>query len=119
MPEALSSLCRQLFRRFRTSIRNKDEKPYKCLFCTATFRQKHQLDSHKRKLHNAQKLKCTWIGCNAKFNEYPSRHYHIQKFHDATPYHCDQCNRKYKLKRELDHHKRKHQIMRTRKMQEK
>ena len=43
---------------------------------------------------------------------------HIKAHHDPTPYHCDQCDREYKLKRDLDRHKRKHQIMKTRKLQQ-
>ena len=101
------------------SIPDKDERPHQCPICSATFRSSQKLDDHKRRSHNKQKLKCTWIGCNAEFNSFSTRLYHIKKYHDTTPYHCDECNRKYELKRDLDHHKRKHQIMKTRKLQQK
>ena len=96
-----------------------DEKPFQCLFCDKSFRQHNHLANHKRRHHNQPKLKCTWKGCTAEFNTYTERFKHVKIKHDPTPYHCDECNRKYKFKRELDHHKRKHQIMKARKMQQK
>ena len=93
-----------------------DEKPIQCDFCPETFRQHSHKFNHERKYHNRPKLKCEWNGCRSEFNCHAGLLYHIRTKHDPTPYHCDQCNRKYKLKRELDHHKRKHQIMKTQKL---
>ena len=94
-------------------------RPYKCDLCSESFQHMVHLNDHNRAKHNQPKIKCTWDGCNAKFNNYSGRMKHIKIHHDPTPYHCDQCNRKYALKRELDHHKRKHEIMKTRKFLEK
>ena len=96
-----------------------DERPFQCQFCGQSFRYANRLVEHKREQHSQTKIKCTWMGCTAEFYNNAARYYHIMKTHDPTPYHCDECNRKYKLKRELDHHKRKHQIMKTRKLQQK
>ena len=95
------------------------EKPFECKFCAQTFSQIAPLRNHERSHHSAPKLKCTWNGCTAEFNSFPSRLQHIKAHHDPSPYHCDKCDRKYKLKRDLDHHKRKHQIMKTRKLDQK
>ena len=97
-------------------LTHSDEKTYSCQYCQETFRQRNRLAEHNRRLHNHPKLKCTWNGCTAEFSTHSDRSAHYIRHHDPTPYHCDQCNRKYKLKRDLDHHKRKHQIMKTRKM---
>ena len=105
------------FGKFR--LVNTLDKPFKCAFCPKLFKFKIQKMNHQRIKHNQSKLKCTWDGCNVEFNTSGHRYKHIQRVHDPTPYHCDECSRKYKLKRELDHHKRKHQIMKTRKMQQK
>ena len=75
------------------------EKPFDCELCANSFRQK-----------------CTWNGCNAELNSCQSRMQHMKAHHDPTPYHCDKCDRKYKLNMDLDHHKRKHQIIKTRKL---
>ena len=91
------------------------EKPYKCELCSEYYRSKEELKIHQRAKHNQPKLKCTWDGCYAEFNQQYSRLKHIKAKHDPVPYHCDQCNRKYAFKRDLDHHKRKHEIMNTRK----
>ena len=77
------------------------------------------LKTHERRVHNRPKLKCTWNGCVSTFNCTSARLCHIRNKHDPTPYHCDECSRKYTFKRELDHHKRKHQIMKTRKSYQK
>ena len=95
------------------------DRPYECRYCQEKFRQLSHLQIHERIQHNRPKIKCTWEGCNVEFNRLGDRMKHIRAHHDPTPYHCDKCNRKYKLKRDLDHHKRKHQIMKTRKMQQK
>ena len=95
------------------------EKPFECNLCAQTFRQKSHLRNHERRQHFRPKLKCTWNGCTAEVNCSQSRMQHIKAHHDPTPYHCDKCDRKYKFKRDLDHHKRKHQIMKTRKFQQK
>ena len=96
-----------------------DERPYRCQFCDETFRYPNGFEEHKRRHHNQPKLKCTWNGCIAEFNNHASRLVHIKRHHDSTPFHCNECNRKYKFKRELDHHKRKHQIVKNRKLQQK
>ena len=93
-----------------------DEKPYKCFICDERFRYYNQKNTHERMKHNRLKVKCTWDGCQSEFNANNSLRSHIKRQHDSTPYHCDQCNRKYAFKRDLDHHKRKHQIMKTRKL---
>ena len=93
-----------------------DSTPYSCEFCSKVFGSHNQKYNHERKEHNRPKLKCTSDGCQSEFISYAGLGYHIRNAHDPTPYHCDQCNRKYKLKRDLDHHKRKHQIVRTRKL---
>ena len=95
------------------------KKPFECKLCDKTFRQKSHLKNHERIHNQLPKLKCTWNDCIAEFNHHQSRIRHIRAHHDPTPYHCDKCDRKYKLKRDLDHHKRKHQIMKTRKLDKK
>ena len=95
------------------------EKPFECNLCGRNFRQKVHLESHERVHHQQSKLKCTWNDCTAEFNSFTARNRHIKAQHDPTPFHCDKCDRKYKFKRDLDHHKRKHQIMKTRKFQQK
>ena len=91
-----------------------DERPHQCELCSKIFRQLSHKKDHERRCHGRLKLKCKWNGCLSEFNCNSSLLKHIKTKHDPTPYHCDQCNRKYKLKRELDHHKRKHQIVKTR-----
>ena len=93
-----------------------EEKPFKCCTCDKRFRHRNQKDSHERKEHNRPKVKCPWDGCQSEFYAIGNLGNHIRSKHDSTPYHCDQCNRKYKFKRDLDHHKRKHQIMRAQKL---
>ena len=93
------------------------ERPFKCNLRDQISRQQPHLKSHERIHHEQPKLKCTWTGCTAEFNAYQNIIQHIKAHHDPTPYHYDQCDRKYKLKRDLDH-KRKHQIMKTRKLQQ-
>ena len=93
-----------------------ESRPYSCGFCSKAFRNYSKKYNHERKEHNRPKIKCTWDGCQAEFYHESSISKHIKETHDATPYHCDQCNRKYSFKRDLDHHKRKHQIMKTRKL---
>ena len=93
-----------------------DVKPLKCGFCSKTFRFATQKKVHERMEHNRPKIKCSWNGCKSEFNDHTSLKDHIRITHDPTPFHCDQCNRKYKFKKELDHYKRKHQIVKTRKM---
>ena len=93
------------------------DKLHRCQYCPHTFRQRVGLVRHKRRFHNHPKLKCPWNGCTAEFYDLSGRSNHYKTNHDPTPYHCDQCNRKYEFKRELDHHKQKHLIMKTRKMQ--
>ena len=90
-------------------------RPFQCNRCSKSFQQLHCLKDHERSKHNEQKLKCSWEGCNSEFTSSSSRRYHMKTQHDLTPYHCDQCNRKYALKKNLTHHKRKHEIMKTRK----
>ena len=114
------SICEQKFGRKLTlqvhEWTHSNEKPYNCEFCSESFRRSSKLADHYRIRHGKPKLKCSWHGCTAEFNTYGIRTGHYRRMHDSTPYHCDQCNRKYKLKRELDHHKRKHQIMKNPKM---
>ena len=112
-------ICGKRFR-YKTNLKNHQrihsfDMPYKCEFCSEAFRESNHKKDHERLQHNQAKIECTWDGCDAKFNSFTSRSYHIKRKHDPTPYHCDECSRKYKFKRELDHHKRKHQIMKTRK----
>ena len=104
----------------RHLLTHTDERPFACDVCEKKFSRKDCLQEHKR-IHNGEKIKlqCTWNGCTAEFNNRSTRLLHIRAKHDPTPYHCDQCSRKYKLKRDLDHHKRKHQIMKTRKLLQK
>ena len=117
------SFCEQSFRQ-RNSLKihestHKDEKPFECKLCQKLFRQNAHLKRHERFEHNRPKLKCTWDGCCSTFSDYSSRLYHIRSEHDPTPFHCDKCERKYAFKRELENHKRKHQIMKTRKLHQK
>ena len=70
-------------------------------------------------VHNQPKIKCTWDDCNEEFIHYGQRINHIRAQHDPTSYHCNRCDRKYVSKRELNHHKRKHEIMKTRKLMKK
>ena len=93
-----------------------EENPFQCYFCSARFRLCSQKNDHERKEHTRPKIKCPWSGCQSEFNANSNLRMHIKRNHDSTPYHCDQCNRKYEFKRDLDHHKRKHQIMKTRKL---
>ena len=114
------NICHAKFKTSRVLNQHKlihsDVKPQHCELCSKTFRQLAHKIRHERKEHNRPKLKCTWDGCQSEFNSACGLSYHTKTKHDSTPYHCDQCNRKYKLKRELDHHKRKHQIVKTRKL---
>ena len=95
------------------------EKKFKCDLCPKSYKQQRGLEFHQRAKHNQQKIKCTWKDCNKEFNYCSVRMKHIRENHDPTPYHCDQCNRKYAFKREPKHHKRKHEIMKTRKLLQK
>ena len=93
-----------------------NSRPYSCEFCSNAFQNRSQKYDHERKEHDRPKLKCTWDGCQSEFINYSGLRKHIKNKHDPAPYHCCQCNRKYRLKRDLDHHKRKHQIVKTRKL---
>ena len=95
------------------------EKPYNCELCSKSYKQYEALKIHQRAEHNKPKIKCTWVGCDREFVKNSHRTEHIKARHDSTPYHCDQCDRKYAFKKELNHHKRKHEIMKTRKLLQK
>ena len=92
------------------------EKPYNCELCSKSYTHHTALKNHQRAKHNQPKIKCTWSDCNEEFSQSCHRLRHIKAYHDSKPFHCDQCDRKYASKKELDHHKRKHEIMKTRKL---
>ena len=99
---------------YRQSLRNHkrihtDRNPYKCNIYAKAFYKSSSLKNHKR-IHTGENA------CITEFNSCQSRMQHIKAHHDPKPYHCDKCDRKYKLNMDLDHHKRKHQIIKTRKL---
>ena len=117
------SFCNQKFRHREALKRHeslhKNEKPFECKLCQIRFSHNADLRRHERSFHKRPKLKCTWDRCISTFNSYSDRIRHIRKKHDPTPFHCNECNRKYEFKKDLDHHKRKHQIIKTRKLYQK
>ena len=92
---------------------------FECELCLKSYKTRSGLKFHQRAQHNLPKIKCTWNDCNKEFADGCVRMKHIREDHDPTPYHCDRCDRKYAFKRELMHHKRKHEIMKTRKLLQK
>ena len=111
--------CGKLFGRKIDLVRHQtvhtEERPFECYICNKKLKSPVTLFRHKR-IHTGEKLYIKCDVCDAVFKHANNRLRHIKQNHDPTPFHCDQCSRKYIFKRDLDHHKRKHQIMKTRKM---
>lgn len=93
---------------------NDDKKKHKCkeINCTASFRQKYQLDDHLRFVHGDTKLGCQHKDCGKAFTHKFALHRHMLKEH-KNMLKCQEpgCSAEFTFKPAyLSHLKKTHQI---------
>ena len=88
---------------------------YPCDQCDNIYRSKNTLATHKKSVHEGQKIKCEYENCDKEFNSQASYKVHVNKIHlNLKPYHnCPQCDFKSIDKTYLKLHiERKHEGIR-------
>uniref|UniRef100_A0A3Q3WS66 C2H2-type domain-containing protein n=1 Tax=Mola mola TaxID=94237 RepID=A0A3Q3WS66_MOLML len=80
-------------------------KPFVCIFCSKSFRQKCQLVAHRR-MHHGEEKPYTCERCGFKFSS--TLTYHKRRHTGEKPYQCDLCGMSFSVSSSLIAHARKH-----------
>lgn len=103
------SVTRPNFKDHMTKHNNSSFKPFKCITCQKSFRNKNLLSMHRR-IHIKERLfACDFEGCTMKFKTSSGRDSH-RKRHLEKTFKCtyDDCNRKFHGKFDFELHMRRH-----------
>jgi hypothetical protein len=82
-----------------------DERPFKCIECSKTFKNSGALYYH-RFTHLSPEFKCDY--CPKMFIRKQDRNRHMNIHTGARPYKCDVCHKKFNDPSTLRHHRQSH-----------
>lgn len=104
-------LCGKNIRDLKTHLKfyHSNERPYKCTYCVASFKQKVHLDTHTRQHEGLRPYICERCGkayhCKSVLRSHINR-YHLR----LKPHKCDQCSNTYRQLYELRDHINLHHL---------
>lgn len=104
-------LCGKNIRDLKTHLKfyHGNERPYKCKYCDASFKQKVHLDTHTRQHEGLRPYICERCGkayhCKSVLKSHINR-YHLR----LKPHKCDQCSNTYRQLYELRDHINLHHL---------
>ena len=92
---------------------HKDDRPFMCMMCGATFRRRTNLRAHEVVVHETDvPIRCEY--CNKAFATNSALKKHITRHHsDRRNFVCEHCGRAYTEKRYLEEHLVTHHEMKT------
>lgn len=105
------SLCGKSIRDMKTHLKfyHGNERPFKCTFCPASFKQKVHLDTHKRQHTGEKPFVCE--SCGRAYHCASVLKSHMNRYHlHLKPHKCDQCPNTYRQLYELRDHINLHHL---------
>eukprot|EP01083_Nonionella_stella_P114007 336639_1 len=100
--------CDEKFKYFKDLNRHRNsmhssiqQNTFKCVTCRMQFASKDLLNAHK--LTHASSVACEL--CSSSFKSIESMRAHLVGIHQVNPWKCDECNQRFRFKRELKIHK--------------
>lgn len=106
------TICGKIIRDMKTHLRvfHSDERPFKCSYCNAAFKQKVHRDTHIRGQHTGEKpYLCNQ--CGRSYYAQSVLRLHINRYHfHLKPHKCDQCGNAYRQLYELRDHINLHHL---------
>lgn len=106
------TICGKIIRDMKTHLRvfHSDERPFKCSYCNAAFKQKVHRDTHIRGQHTGEKpYLCNQ--CGRRYYAQSVLRLHINRYHfHLKPHKCDQCGNAYRQLYELKDHINLHHL---------
>lgn len=107
----ICSICGKSIRDIKTHLRifHSDERPFKCDYCSATFKQKVHRDTHIRQHTGEKPFMCH--ACGRSYHAQSVLKSHMNRYHyHLKPHKCDQCGNSYRQLYELRDHINLHHL---------